>query len=280
MAHPSNALTLIVQVLFGTKPSADDSIDGKVAAFLDTNEITVVDDDEYMNYILRAEYCFDCPHDLERFLIKVRERELLDSFFVENIFESQKLLARLKVLRLWERSAAAASTAARQRRRSEAGEAPVTMTFLDRTKNRVKHEELSLAVLSSATRRKKNAVEIWNMKNATWMRFEFETEAGKPRERRDGVWAPDAVSLTTKFLAEAERFDTTIAKHHPTASPGSSSEQSLGKLSTSTAATTASNGSDPPTRSTWASDETITPQAEKRHSFWRSNPFKKGKDDG
>lgn len=137
-------------VRYGTIPATDDELAATEVFFLENHLLTLETETEFAIYLLSPLYQFHSAEACNDFLARIRERALVASFLPMEVYKSRlpatpgffssvfsgssrdSILARWKIVRLWERAGGPNSGPV------------VTMTFHDRSKQPPAFTEWSL----------------------------------------------------------------------------------------------------------------------------------------
>jgi hypothetical protein len=187
----------------------DDDLNDMSVSFLDAHDITVHNFEGHKVYRLRPSYVFETLQGRENFLIKVREREHLDKFYVEKIFHRGDLVAQYKVVRLWKK---VVETKAKQTAYY------TTLAFLGRDG---KPYELSLVDFHRCPQLQGNKVELISSEDGMRTVFEFGRPLSQVRERRRSRRSLSLSSSPTEPPREpspAQKFKDVFEHHHPATS--------------------------------------------------------------
>ncbi|EJT72754.1 hypothetical protein GGTG_09611 [Gaeumannomyces tritici R3-111a-1] len=205
----------------GTIRIEDNDLNDLCVCFLDAHVITIQNSEGYRIHRIHAEYSFRSVESRERFLLKVRERELLGRFTAKCIRKGngQQILAQSKVVRLWRKLQEEGHAGVRRRMTH------VTVSFLGRDE---KQYEVPLADFHRQPHQQGNVITLISKadRGSDGLHLEFYPAPRSPvpsRERQKSSWRPfgsstsppSSPTLTTPAQSDADRFKAVFMENHP-----------------------------------------------------------------
>lgn len=220
----SGPLRITHRIPRGTIRIEDNELNDLCVCFLDAHVITIENSEGYrIHHKIHAEYRFQSVEDRERFLLKVRERELLGRFAVKCIRKGhgQQILAQSKVVRLWRKQQEEGYAGGRRRMTH------VTVSFLGRDE---KQYEVPLADFQRRPDHHGNMITLISKTNSdSDLDLEFNPAPRSPapsRERRRSSWmsfgssaspprSPAITALSKPAQSDSDRFKAVFMENHP-----------------------------------------------------------------
>lgn len=195
----------------GTIRFEDDDLNDRCFVFLDPHDITIENPDGYRVYRTHTEYKFATNVLRERFLTRVRERELLARFVAEKVCHRGAIVAQTKVIRFWQKPA--------DNRSSLSANPKVTVSFLGRNEQQY---EFDLGDFRRSPDIDGTMVCLTSVSDGTKTEFYFVASPGQKRKhslswrrRSSASKSPELRPQEGQLMWDADRFKQTFEAYHP-----------------------------------------------------------------